>query len=65
MLLTDASDRSPLHVADCPNHAVALNRLREILSAESFATEVREVLVADAIDGSNSKVSRFSNEWIP
>lgn len=37
-----------LYVADCPNHAVAVERLREILSAESFQTHFSEVLVNDA-----------------
>ena len=36
-----------LYVPDCPNHAVALERLREILSAESSQTHVQEVLVSD------------------
>ena len=37
-----------LYVANCPNHAVALERLREVLSAESFQKHVNEVLVRDA-----------------
>jgi hypothetical protein len=37
-----------LYVPDCPNHALALERLREILSAESFQIFVNEVLVSDA-----------------
>jgi protein-disulfide isomerase len=37
-----------LHVPNCPNHAVALARLREILPAESFQKHVNEVLVNDA-----------------
>jgi hypothetical protein len=37
-----------LYVANCPNHAVALERLREVLSAESFQRHVNEVLVSDA-----------------
>jgi len=36
-----------LYVPNCPNHAPALERLREILSAESFQTHVNEVLVND------------------
>jgi hypothetical protein len=36
-----------LFVSDCPNHALALERLREILSAESVQTHVNEVLVND------------------
>jgi hypothetical protein len=36
-----------LYVPDCPNHALALERLREILSAESFQTHVNEVVVND------------------
>jgi protein-disulfide isomerase len=37
-----------LYVPNCPGHAVALERLREILSAESFQTNVNEVLVQDS-----------------
>jgi hypothetical protein len=37
-----------LYVPDCPNHAVVLERLREVLSAESFQKHVSEVLVNDA-----------------
>jgi hypothetical protein len=37
-----------LYVPNCPNHAVALERLREVLSAESFQTHVNQVLVSDA-----------------
>jgi hypothetical protein len=37
-----------LYVPDCPNHAVALERLREVLPAESFEKHVSEVLVNDA-----------------
>ena len=37
-----------LYVSNCPNHAVALERLREILSAESFKKIVSGVLVRDA-----------------
>ncbi len=37
-----------LHVPNCPNHAVALERLRQILSAEGFQKYVNEVLVNDA-----------------
>ena len=37
-----------LFVPNCPNHAVALERLREILSAEDFRTHVTDVLVKDA-----------------
>jgi len=36
-----------LHVPNCPNHVVALERLREILSTESFRKHVDEVLVSD------------------
>ena len=36
------------YVPDCPNHALALERLRAILSPESFRAHVREVLVTDA-----------------
>jgi hypothetical protein len=37
-----------LYVPNCPNHAVALERLRELLPPESFQTFVNEVLVDDA-----------------
>jgi len=37
-----------LYVPNCPNHAVALERLREILPAESFQKHVNQVLVKDA-----------------
>lgn len=37
-----------LYVANCPNHAVALERLRATLSAENLQTSVSEVLVSDA-----------------
>lgn len=37
-----------LYVPNCPNHALALERLREILSAASFQKHVNEVLVSDA-----------------
>ena len=37
-----------LYVPNCPNHAVALEQLREILPAESFQAHVNEVLVRDA-----------------
>lgn len=36
-----------LYVPNCPNHAVALERLREVLSAERFQAYVNEVLVND------------------
>ena len=36
-----------LYVPNCPNHAVVLARLREILSAETFHESVSEVLVTD------------------
>jgi hypothetical protein len=37
-----------LYVPNCPNHAVALDRLRELLSGEDFPKHVNEVLVKDA-----------------
>jgi hypothetical protein len=37
-----------LYVANCPNHVVALERLRATLSAENLQTPVNEVLVRDA-----------------
>jgi hypothetical protein len=36
------------YVPNCPNRAVALDRLREVLSAENFQKHVNEVLVRDA-----------------
>jgi hypothetical protein len=37
-----------LYVSHCPNHTVALERLREVLSPEGFERHVDEVLVRDA-----------------
>lgn len=37
-----------LYVPNCPNHAVALERLREILSSESSQVDVNEVPVGDS-----------------
>jgi hypothetical protein len=37
-----------LYVPNCPNHAVALERIRQIISEESFQKHVNEVLVRDA-----------------
>ncbi len=37
-----------LYVTNCPNRAVAIERLRAILPAEGFRTHVSEVLVSDA-----------------
>ena len=37
-----------LYVPNCPNHPVALERLREILAGESFEAQVTEVLVSSA-----------------
>lgn len=37
-----------LYVANCPNHVVALDRVRATLSAENLQTPVNEVLVSDA-----------------
>jgi hypothetical protein len=34
-----------LYVANCPNHTVALDRLREVLSDEGFQAQVSEILV--------------------
>jgi hypothetical protein len=36
-----------LYVPNCPNHAVALKRLREILPEEGFQNHVHQVLVRD------------------
>ena len=36
-----------LYVPNCPNHAVALDRLREVLSPEGLHAVVNEVLVKD------------------
>ena len=37
-----------LYVPNCPNHATAIERLREILSPAGFQAYVEEVLVRDA-----------------
>ncbi len=37
-----------LYVPNCPNHAVVLEQLREILPAEDYHAHVNEVLVRDA-----------------
>jgi hypothetical protein len=37
-----------LYVPNCPNHAVALERLREILAGESLEAHLKEVLVSSA-----------------
>lgn len=37
-----------LYVTNCPNHAVALERLREALSPDGLQNHVCEVLVSDA-----------------
>jgi hypothetical protein len=37
-----------LYVPNCPNHAVALERLHKVLSTEGFQKHVSEVLVRDA-----------------
>jgi len=36
-----------LHVPGCPNHSIALRRLREILASESLQAQISEVLVTD------------------
>jgi hypothetical protein len=36
-----------LYVPNCPNHAVALERLRDILSGEGLETHLNEVLVSN------------------
>ncbi len=37
-----------LYVPNCPNHAVALERLREILAGENLEAQQNEVLVSSA-----------------
>jgi hypothetical protein len=37
-----------LYVPNCPNHAVALERLREVLAGESLEADLNEVLVSSA-----------------
>jgi hypothetical protein len=37
-----------LYVVSCPNHLVALERLRATLSSENLQTPINEVLVSDA-----------------
>jgi hypothetical protein len=44
-----------LYVPNCPNHTVALERLREILSPESFQSHVNEVLVNDVATAQSLK----------
>jgi hypothetical protein len=36
-----------LYVAECPSHPAAVKLLRDVLSAEGVAAEIREVLVTD------------------
>lgn len=36
-----------LYVAGCPSHPAALKLVRDVLSAEGVAAEIREVLIAD------------------
>lgn len=36
-----------LYVAGCPSHLAALKLVRDVLSAEGVAAEIREVLIAD------------------
>ena len=42
-----------LYVPNCPNHAVALHRLREALTVEKLQPQVNEVLVRDAAAASS------------
>jgi hypothetical protein len=44
-----------LYVPNCPNHAVAIGRLREILSSENFQKHVKEVLVNDTATAQSLK----------
>jgi hypothetical protein len=44
-----------LYVANCPNHVVALERLRATLSEENLQTPVNEVLVSDAATAQSLK----------
>jgi hypothetical protein len=37
-----------LYVPNCPNHSVALERLREVLAGESVEAHLNEVLVSSA-----------------
>jgi hypothetical protein len=36
-----------LYVADCPSHPAAVKLVRDVLSSEGLAAEVREVLISD------------------
>jgi hypothetical protein len=36
-----------LYVAECPSHPAAVKLVRDVLSSEGVAAEIREVLVAD------------------
>jgi hypothetical protein len=51
-----------LYVPNCPNHALALDRLREILSVESFQKQVSEILMKRCSDGTFAEVSRLSDD---
>lgn len=44
-----------LYVPNCPNHTLALERLRQILSAEDCQTNVSEVLVNDVATAQSLK----------
>jgi hypothetical protein len=39
-----------LYVADCPSHPAAVKLVRDVLSSEGLAAEVREVLITDETD---------------
>jgi hypothetical protein len=36
-----------LHILNCPNQVIAVERLREILASESFQADISEILVTD------------------
>jgi hypothetical protein len=42
-----------LYIAECPSHPAAVKLLRDVLSAEGVAAEIREVVVTDQSMASN------------
>jgi hypothetical protein len=42
-----------LYVAECPSHPAAVKLVRDVLSSEGVAAEVRQVLVTDEVMATN------------
>jgi hypothetical protein len=42
-----------LYVAECPSHPAAMKLVREVLSSEGVAADVRDVLVTDELMATN------------